>query len=59
MVNRRMFEVLVLAAVLTVTVGGARAQDKKYPSWKGEWITVIPRLPGQQLRFDPNKSFGV
>jgi hypothetical protein len=59
MIHRRMFEVLVVAAVLTVTVGGASAQDKKYPSWKGEWITVIPRLPGQQLRFDPNKSFGV
>jgi hypothetical protein len=59
MINRRLFEVLVVTAVLTVTVGGARAQDKKYPSWKGEWNTVIPRLPGQQLRFDPNKSFGV
>jgi hypothetical protein len=25
---------------------------------EGEWTTVIPRLPGQQLRFDPNKPFG-
>ena len=49
---------LALAAVLLWPAGGAWAQDKKYPSWKGEWITVIPRLPGQNLRFDPNKSFG-
>jgi len=48
-----------LAAVLTAAVGDARAEDKQYPDWKGEWITVIPRLPGQQLRFDPSKSFGV
>jgi len=59
MVYRRMFEVLALTAVLTLTVGSAGAQDKKYPNWKGEWTTVIPRLPGQQLRFDPSKSFGV
>jgi hypothetical protein len=39
-------------------VGGARAEDKRYPDWRGEWTTVIPRLPGQQLRFDPNKPFG-
>ena len=59
MVYRRMFEALALATALMVTVGGARAQDKQYPNWKGEWTTVIPRLPGQQLRFDPTKSFGV
>ncbi|HEY4407133.1 MAG TPA: hypothetical protein VGN55_21000, partial [Xanthobacteraceae bacterium] len=58
MVYRTTIKVLALATVLMVTVGGARAQDKKYPNWKGEWTTVIPRLPGQQLRFDPNKSFG-
>src|ERR1700681_3859052 len=58
MVYRRTFEVLALATVLMVTVGGAQAEDKQYPSWKGEWTTVIPRLPGQQLRFDPSKPFG-
>jgi len=59
MVHRGTLGALALAAVLTVTAGGAEAQDKQYPSWKGEWITVIPHLPGQNLRFDPNKSFGV
>src|SRR5215831_21061518 len=50
--------VLALATALTLTVGGAEAQDKKYPNWKGEWATITARLPGQQLRFDPNKSYG-
>ena len=59
MVYRSAFGVLALATVLMVTVGGAQAQDKKLPSWKGEWTTIIPRLPGQQLRFDPSKPFGV
>ena len=58
MANRRMFAVLALAAVLLVAADGARAQDKTYPSWKGEWAAQFPRLPGQQLRFDPSKPFG-
>jgi hypothetical protein len=62
MVYRRTFEMLAWATVLMLTVGGAqaqdKAQDKKYPNWKGEWNTVVPRLPGQQLRFDPKKSYG-
>jgi hypothetical protein len=49
---------LALAAALMLTAAGAQAEEKRYPDWKGEWITVIPRLPGQQLRFDPNKPFG-
>jgi len=59
MLYRRTLEVLALAIVLMVTVGFAQAEDKKYPNWKGEWNTVFARLPGQQLRFDPNKPFGV
>jgi hypothetical protein len=50
---------LALTVALMLTAAGAQAQEKQYPDWKGEWITVIPRLPGQQLRFDPNKPFGV
>jgi hypothetical protein len=57
--GRRTVERLTLATVLIVTVaGGAWAQDKKYPDWKGEWSAAFPRLPGQQLRFDPGKPFG-
>jgi hypothetical protein len=59
MVHRDALALLALAIVLMMTVGGAQAEDRQYPNWKGEWITVIPRLPGQNLRFDPNKSFGM
>jgi hypothetical protein len=59
MVYRSTFAILALATTLTVMVGDAQAQEKKLPSWKGEWTTIVPRLPGQQLRFDPNKPFGV
>ncbi len=59
MAYRSTFEVLALAAVLMVTVGGAQAEDKKYPDWKGEWEAVFARMPGQQLRFDPSKPYGV
>ena len=59
MLGRRTVEMLALATVLMVTVAGrAQAQDKKYPSWKGEWAAAFPRMPGQQLRFDPSKPFG-
>jgi hypothetical protein len=56
--KRSMLEALALAALLATTLGGANAEEKKYPNWKGEWTTIVPRLPGQGLRFDPNKSFG-
>jgi hypothetical protein len=58
MVYRKVFGVLAVATLLTIAFGSAQAQDKKYPNWKGEWTTVMPRLPGQQLRFDPNKPYG-
>jgi hypothetical protein len=57
MTYRRMFSAFALAAVLTAAAGGAKAQDKRYPDWKGEWSAAFPRLPGQQLRFDPSKPF--
>jgi hypothetical protein len=58
MLYRSTFEVLALATALMVTVGGAQAQEKKYPNWKGEWNAVFARMPGQQLRFDPSKPYG-
>src|SRR5215472_6803907 len=58
MLYRGTFEVLALAILLLVTADGAQAQEKKYPSWKGEWATVMPRMPGQQLRFDSSKPYG-
>jgi hypothetical protein len=55
---RSTFAILTFAAALTLNADGARAQDKKFPNWKGEWTTVVPRMPGQQLRFDPSKPYG-
>jgi hypothetical protein len=57
MFYRSTFEVLAMATVLIATLGSAQAQEKKYPNWKGEWNAVTPRMPGQQLRFDPNKPY--
>jgi hypothetical protein len=48
-----------MATLLVMAAGDALAQGKQYPSWKGEWATVLPRMPGQALRFDPSKPFGV
>jgi len=60
MFYRGAFEALALAALLLVTAGGvqASAEEKKYPNWKGEWASIVPRMPGQQLRFDPSKPYG-
>ena len=54
--DRRILGALALAALLMATADGASAQT--YPNWRGEWGAAVPRLPGQQLRFDPNKAFG-
>src|SRR3954451_17188696 len=58
MLHRRTTEVFALALALVATFGGAEAQDKKFPNLKGEWESVNPRMPGQQLRFDPTKPYG-
>jgi hypothetical protein len=58
MLYRTTLGILVLTTVLMVTAGGAQAEDKKYPNWKGEWIAIVPRMDGQQLRFDPSKPYG-
>jgi hypothetical protein len=50
---------IALAAALCAAIVGVQAADEaKYPNWKGEWDAVVPRLPGQQLRFDPSKPYG-
>jgi hypothetical protein len=57
-----MFGLSTLALAAALTLVGARAQEemggKRYPDWRGQWDTLTPRLPGQQLRFDPAKPFG-
>jgi hypothetical protein len=65
MLHRRKLETLSLAAVLISSIAvAAQAQTQakdtkdKYPNWRGEWTVLAPRLPGQQLRFDPSKPYG-
>jgi hypothetical protein len=55
---RRIIMALVSAAGLAVAAEPSRADDSKYPNWKGEWDFAAPRLPGQRVRFDPSKSPG-
>jgi len=57
MFDRNAFAVLACASVLLTTASRVQAEENKYPNWKGEWVTVVPRLPGQQLRFDPSKPY--
>jgi hypothetical protein len=50
---------LALTAALMLTLGAAQAADEaKYPSWKGQWDYINPRLGGQSVKFDPTKAFG-
>ena len=55
---RRSIEVSALATALMLALGSAWADDAKYPSWKGEWNAINPRLGGQQVKYDPTKAFG-
>jgi hypothetical protein len=59
MVGRNTFAAFILATALMASAGTGQAEDKKFPDWKGQWATVFPRMPGQQLRFDPSKPFSV
>jgi hypothetical protein len=49
------------AFVLTLTAasGGARAEEPKYPNWKGQWDYINPRFGGQGVKYDPTKAFGL
>jgi hypothetical protein len=59
MFYRSLTEAFVLAAALTVTMGGAlAADDAKYPDWKGQWEAVNPRFGGQMIKYDPTKAWG-
>ena len=49
---------LALACALTTPNGGARAEEAKYPNWKGQWDYINPRFGGQGVKYDPTKAFG-
>ena len=49
---------LALACALTTPNGGARAEEAKYPNWKGQWDYINPRFGGQGVKYDPTRAFG-
>jgi hypothetical protein len=63
MLCRRSTGAMVVAAVLLLAVGHARALDEasaKYPDWKGQWTRAPSGVAGQpQPPFDPGKPWGL
>src|SRR5882762_6738123 len=49
---------VALAMIISLSGSAAVADEPKYPSWKGQWITINPRLGGQVIKFDPTKPWG-
>jgi hypothetical protein len=43
------------AAVLMLTIGGAAADDPKFPNWKGQWLRYFAPGIGGQGAFDQSK----
>jgi hypothetical protein len=48
----------VAAAALMLTIGGAAADDAKYPSWKGQWSRLLVPGVGGQGAFDQTRFWG-
>ena len=47
MTHRHAIALVALLGALGATTFGARAwDDAKYPNWKGEWASIVPRMPG-------------
>src|SRR5215471_20771282 len=54
-----MLALALTTVVALMTMGGAAAADEpKLPNWRGQWITINPRLGGQVIKFDPTKPWG-
>jgi hypothetical protein len=50
--------VAVAAAALMLAIGGAAADEAKYPSWKGQWSRLLVPGVGGQGAFDQTKFWG-
>jgi hypothetical protein len=60
MLSRGAMDAIVVAAMLLMAVGNARALDEKYPDWKGQWSRAPTGVAGQpQPPFDPSKPWGL
>jgi hypothetical protein len=59
MAGRILIVAISLATAMWASGAGAQVFDLgKYPDLKGQWRTIVPRLPGQNIRFDPSKPWG-
>jgi hypothetical protein len=50
--------ILALALALALSVGGARAEDAKYPDWTGQWLRFAVKIPTQPSH-DQTKPWGL
>ena len=48
---------VVLVAALITTIDGVRADDAKYPDWKGQWARFSVPIPTQPSH-DQTKPWG-
>jgi hypothetical protein len=56
---RNVLGAITAAALVALPIVGAQAaEDGKYPDWRGQWLTIVAKLGGQTIRFDPTKPFG-
>ena len=46
-------------AVALMASGAQAADDAKYPNLKGQWTVIVkPGVPGQRVKFDPDRPWG-
>ena len=46
-------------AVALMASGAQAAEDAKYPNLKGQWTVIVkPGVPGQRVKFDPDRPWG-
>jgi hypothetical protein len=58
--RERVVAIAILAHTLTValSIGGARAEDAKYPDWTGQWLRFAVKIPTQPSH-DQTKPWGL
>jgi hypothetical protein len=50
--------IAAVAAALMLTIGGAQADDARYPNWKGQWSRLLIPGVGGQGAFDQTRFWG-
>jgi hypothetical protein len=58
MLERISVAAVAVTAALMLTIGGAAADDPKYPDWKGQWSRLLVPGVGGQGAFDQTRLWG-